>query len=160
MLGLSSNASFIHLIIQTVMNFGEKQQSCNFPVQNLTLTKPKKKMGKVFGHSRTLSRVEDLGVMVVKHLNLTQCLNFHLSSWRLSIPSLKQACYDFPSLWPLQFTSSHLSTSNSASVKSVPDYVYSQLSSPHVTSPEAKKLHQEIYGVSQRGTNLSCSEVN
>nr|ABF22407.1 oxysterol-binding protein-like protein 7 [Takifugu rubripes] len=41
-------------------------------------------------------------------------------------------------------------TSNSASVKSIPDYVYSQLSSSHVTSPEAKKLHQEIYGVSQR----------
>lgn len=55
-------------------------QSFKFPVQNLTLTKPKKKTGKVFGHSRTLSRVEDLGVMVVKHLNLTQCLNFHLSS--------------------------------------------------------------------------------
>ncbi|TWW69377.1 Oxysterol-binding protein-related protein 6 [Takifugu flavidus] len=80
-------------------------------MHNLTLKKPKKKTGKVFGHSRTLSRVEDLGVM---------------------------------------FTSSHLSTSNSASVKSIPDYVYSQLSSPHVTSPEAKKLHQEIYGVSQR----------
>eukprot|EP00066_Takifugu_rubripes_P012587 XP_011601853.1 PREDICTED: oxysterol-binding protein-related protein 7-like isoform X3 [Takifugu rubripes] len=80
-------------------------------MHNLTLKKPKKKTGKVFGHSRTLSRVEDLGVM---------------------------------------FTSSHLSTSNSASVKSIPDYVYSQLSSSHVTSPEAKKLHQEIYGVSQR----------
>uniref|UniRef100_H3CZR7 Oxysterol-binding protein n=1 Tax=Tetraodon nigroviridis TaxID=99883 RepID=H3CZR7_TETNG len=36
------------------------------------------------------------------------------------------------------------------SVKSIPDYVYSQLSSPHVTSPEAKKLHQEIYSVSQK----------
>uniref|UniRef100_H3BWN9 Oxysterol-binding protein n=1 Tax=Tetraodon nigroviridis TaxID=99883 RepID=H3BWN9_TETNG len=81
-------------------------------MHNLTLTKPKKKTGKVFGHSRTLSRVEDLG-----------------------------------------FTSSHLSTSSSClgtSVKSIPDYVYSQLSSPHVTSPEAKKLHQEIYSVSQK----------
>lgn len=59
-------------------------------------------------------------------------------------------------MWHLQFTSSHLSSSNSslgASVKSIPDYVYSQLSSPHVTSPEAKKLHQEIYSVSQKGTN-------
>lgn len=37
-------------------------------VQNLSLEKPKKKSGKVFGHSRTLSRVEDLGVMVVELL--------------------------------------------------------------------------------------------
>ncbi|XP_047216065.1 oxysterol-binding protein-related protein 6-like isoform X1 [Girardinichthys multiradiatus] len=52
------------------------------------------------------------------------------------------------------FTSSHLSTDNSsnlaASVQSIPDYVYSQLSNPQVTSPEAKKLHQEICTLSQR----------
>ncbi|XP_054462855.1 oxysterol-binding protein-related protein 7-like isoform X2 [Anoplopoma fimbria] len=52
------------------------------------------------------------------------------------------------------FTSSHLSTNSSSgvgsSVKSIPDYVYSQLSNPQVTSPEAKKLHQDIYTSSQR----------
>ncbi|XP_026181651.1 oxysterol-binding protein-related protein 6-like isoform X2 [Mastacembelus armatus] len=52
------------------------------------------------------------------------------------------------------FTSSHLSTNGScgmgASVQSIPDYVYSQLSNPQVTSPEAKKLHQDICTVSQR----------
>ncbi|XP_078807172.1 oxysterol-binding protein-related protein 7 isoform X3 [Oryzias latipes] len=51
------------------------------------------------------------------------------------------------------FTSSHLSTSCSnltTSVKSIPDYVYSQLSNPQVTSPEAKKLHQDICASSQR----------
>ncbi|CAN9505370.1 unnamed protein product [Ophioblennius macclurei] len=51
------------------------------------------------------------------------------------------------------FTSSHLSTNSSglgASVQSIPDFVYSQLSNPQVTSPEAKKLHQEICAVSQR----------
>lgn len=85
------------------MNFGEKQQSCNFPVQNLTLTKPKKKTGKVFGHSRTLSRVEDLGVMVVKHFNLTQYLNFHLSSWGISIPSLKQLWFCLFMATPVHF---------------------------------------------------------
>ncbi|XP_041634238.1 oxysterol-binding protein-related protein 7-like isoform X2 [Cheilinus undulatus] len=83
-------------------------------MQNLTLEKPKKKPGKVFGHSRTLSRVEALGM----------------------------------------FSSSHLSTNGSsglgASIQSIPDYVYSQLSNPQVTSPEAKKLHQDICTVSQR----------
>ncbi|XP_029945551.1 oxysterol-binding protein-related protein 7-like isoform X2 [Salarias fasciatus] len=51
------------------------------------------------------------------------------------------------------FTSSHLSTNSSglgASVQSIPDFVYSQLSNPQVTSPEAKKLHQDICTVSQR----------
>uniref|UniRef100_A0A3Q2DZK8 Oxysterol-binding protein-related protein 6-like n=1 Tax=Cyprinodon variegatus TaxID=28743 RepID=A0A3Q2DZK8_CYPVA len=52
------------------------------------------------------------------------------------------------------FTSSHLSTNNgsnmAASVQSIPDYVYTQLSNPQVTSPEAKKLHQDICVLSQR----------
>ncbi|XP_042249112.1 oxysterol-binding protein-related protein 7-like isoform X1 [Thunnus thynnus] len=47
------------------------------------------------------------------------------------------------------FTSSHLST-NCGSVQSIPEYVYSQLSNPQVSSPEAKKLHQDICTVSQR----------
>uniref|UniRef100_A0A3Q3H2C7 Oxysterol-binding protein n=1 Tax=Labrus bergylta TaxID=56723 RepID=A0A3Q3H2C7_9LABR len=84
-------------------------------MQNISLEKPKKKAGKGFGHSRTLSRVEALGM----------------------------------------FTSSHLSSNGSggglgASVQSIPDYVYSQLSNPQVTSPEAKKLHQDICTASQR----------
>ncbi|XP_005465925.1 oxysterol-binding protein-related protein 6 isoform X3 [Oreochromis niloticus] len=80
-------------------------------MQNLSLEKPKKKNGRMPGHSRTLSRAEAMGGM--------------------------------------QFTSSHLST-NSTSVQSIPNYVYSQLSNPQVTSPEAKKLHQEICTSSQR----------
>ncbi|KAL7379142.1 hypothetical protein ABVT39_023478 [Epinephelus coioides] len=84
-------------------------------MQNLSLEKPKKKVGKGFGHSRTLSRVEAMGGM---------------------------------------FTSSHLSANCNpglaASVQSIPDYVYSQLSNPQVTSPEAKKLHQDICAASQR----------
>ncbi|XP_037112165.1 oxysterol-binding protein-related protein 7-like isoform X1 [Syngnathus acus] len=79
-------------------------------MQNLSLEKPKKKTGKPFGHSRTLSRVEAMGGV---------------------------------------FTSSHLSN-DFRSVQSIPDYVYSQLSNPQVTSPEAKKLHQDICIVSQR----------
>uniref|UniRef100_A0A3B5M2Y4 Oxysterol-binding protein n=1 Tax=Xiphophorus couchianus TaxID=32473 RepID=A0A3B5M2Y4_9TELE len=58
----------------------------------------------------------------------------------------------------------HLSTNNSnmaASVQSIPDYVYSQLSNPQVTSPEAKKLHQDICMLSQRvyGSLKSIHEV-
>ncbi|KAI3360333.1 hypothetical protein L3Q82_014645 [Scortum barcoo] len=95
-------------------------------MQNLSLEKPKRKTGRVLGHSRTLSRVEAMGGM---------------------------------------FTSSHFSTNSSsglgASVQSIPDHVYSQLSSPQVTSPEAKKLHQDICAVSQRvhGSLKSIHEV-
>ncbi|KAA8585702.1 hypothetical protein FQN60_004396 [Etheostoma spectabile] len=83
-------------------------------MQNLSLEKPKKKLVKGFGHSRTLSRVEAMGGT---------------------------------------FTSSHLSSNNTGStvsVKSVPEYVYSQLSNPQVTSPEAKKLQQDICTASHR----------
>ncbi|XP_018612359.1 oxysterol-binding protein-related protein 6-like [Scleropages formosus] len=86
-------------------------------MQNLTLEKPKKKSGKIWGHSRTLSGVET-GV----------------------------------------FTSSHLRTSSTlgASLQSIPDYVYSQLSTPAVTSPEGRKIQQDICNVSQRlHTSLS-----
>ncbi|XP_062294637.1 oxysterol-binding protein-related protein 7-like [Scomber scombrus] len=79
-------------------------------MQHLSLEKPKKRIGKGVGHSRTLSRVEAMGGI---------------------------------------FTSSHLST-NCGSVQSIPDYVYNQLSNPQVTSPEAKKLHQDICTVSHR----------
>ncbi|XP_061605756.1 oxysterol-binding protein-related protein 7-like isoform X3 [Phyllopteryx taeniolatus] len=79
-------------------------------MQNLFLEKPKKKTGKMFGHSRTLSRVEAMGGV---------------------------------------FPSSHFSN-NFRSVQSIPDYVYSQLSNPQVTSPEAKKLQQDICIVSQK----------
>uniref|UniRef100_A0A8C5GIR6 Oxysterol-binding protein n=1 Tax=Gouania willdenowi TaxID=441366 RepID=A0A8C5GIR6_GOUWI len=52
------------------------------------------------------------------------------------------------------YNSSHLSTNTgaglAASVQSIPDYVYTQLSNPQVTSPEAKKLHTDICLVSQR----------
>ncbi|XP_041812364.1 oxysterol-binding protein-related protein 7-like isoform X2 [Chelmon rostratus] len=84
-------------------------------MHNISLEKPKKKAGRGFGHSRTLSRVEAMGGL---------------------------------------FTSSHLSTNSSsglgASIQSIPDYVYSQLSNPQVSSPEAKKLHQDIFTISQR----------
>ncbi|CAL8301465.1 unnamed protein product [Merluccius merluccius] len=95
-------------------------------MQNISLEKPKKRAGKVFGHSRTLSRVEAMGGT---------------------------------------FTSSHLSTNSSCSsrylgtsLQSIPDYVYTQLSNPQVTSPEAKKIQQDIYVLSQRvHTSLKLS---
>uniref|UniRef100_A0A3Q3VKY8 Oxysterol-binding protein n=1 Tax=Mola mola TaxID=94237 RepID=A0A3Q3VKY8_MOLML len=86
-------------------------------IQNLSLEKPKKlKSGKIWGHSRTLSRVEALGM--VRMLSSS-----HLTS------------------------SSHLG----ASVPSIPDYVYSQLSPPTATlSPEGKKIQQDICAISLR----------
>uniref|UniRef100_H3BWN3 Oxysterol-binding protein n=1 Tax=Tetraodon nigroviridis TaxID=99883 RepID=H3BWN3_TETNG len=82
-------------------------------IQNLSLEKPKKsKSGKIWGHSRTLSRVEALGMLSSSHLG-----------------------------------HSHLG----ASVPSIPDYVYSQLSLPTATlSSESKKIQQDICTVSLR----------
>ncbi|XP_051519745.1 oxysterol-binding protein-related protein 7-like isoform X1 [Myxocyprinus asiaticus] len=81
-------------------------------MQNLSLEKPKKKAGKIWDHSRTLSQVESLGV----------------------------------------FSSSHLGTSSglAASLQSIPNYVYSQLSTPEVSSPEGQKLQLDIYATCER----------
>lgn len=52
-----------------------------------------------------------------------------------------------------QLSSSHLSSTShlGASVPSIPDYVYSQLSPPSLISPEGKKIQQDICTMSQRG---------
>ncbi|XP_034414657.1 oxysterol-binding protein-related protein 7 [Cyclopterus lumpus] len=81
-------------------------------IQNLSLEKPKKsRSGKIWGHSRTLSRVEALGMLSSSHLG--------------SSPNL------------------------GASASSIPDFVFSQLS-PTVTSPEGKKIQQDICAMSLR----------
>nr|AIM47940.1 OSBPL6 [Pantodon buchholzi] len=51
-----------------------------------------------------------------------------------------------------QFTSSHLSTSTrlGASMQSIPSYVYSQLSTPCLASPEGVKIQEDICKLSQR----------
>uniref|UniRef100_A0A673JT69 Oxysterol-binding protein n=2 Tax=Sinocyclocheilus rhinocerous TaxID=307959 RepID=A0A673JT69_9TELE len=74
--------------------------------------KPKKKSGKFWGHSRTLSRGESLGF----------------------------------------FSSSHLGTSTglAASLQSIPDYVYSQLSTPAVSSPEGEQLQLDICALCEK----------
>ncbi|XP_060951106.1 oxysterol-binding protein-related protein 7 [Limanda limanda] len=89
--------------------------------QNLSLEKPKKpKSGKIWGHSRTLSRVEVLGMPI-------RGISKSLSSSHLG-------------------SSPHLG----ASVPSIPEYVYSQLSPPTVASPEGKKIQQDICATSLR----------
>ncbi|XP_051522757.1 oxysterol-binding protein-related protein 7 isoform X3 [Myxocyprinus asiaticus] len=102
---------------QTVNN-GDLQRIIS--MQNLTLDKPKKKSGKIWGHSRTLSRVEALGM---PFRGITKSLSSsHLNS------------------------SSHLGTS----VPSIPDYVSAQLNPPASTSSECKKLQQDISSMSLR----------
>ncbi|XP_030610554.1 oxysterol-binding protein-related protein 7 isoform X2 [Archocentrus centrarchus] len=93
-------------------------------IQNLSLEKPKKpKSGKMWGHSRTLSRVEALGMPI-------RGITKSLSSSHLS-------------------NSAHLG----ASVPCIPDYVYSQLSPSSITSPEGKKIQQDICTMSLRVLN-------
>ncbi|XP_030629991.1 oxysterol-binding protein-related protein 7 [Chanos chanos] len=100
------------------MNNGDLQRIIS--MQNLTLEKPKKKTGKIWGHSRTLSRVEALGM---PFRGITKSLSSsHLSA------------------------SSHLGTS----VPSIPDYVYNQLTPSTTNSSETKKLHQDICTTAQK----------
>ncbi|XP_062416070.1 oxysterol-binding protein-related protein 7 [Pungitius pungitius] len=90
-------------------------------IQNLSLEKPKKpRSGKIWGHSRTLSRVEALGMPL-------RGITKSLSSSHLG-------------------TSANLG----ASASSIPDYVFSQLPPPTVMSPEGKKIQQDICAVSLR----------
>uniref|UniRef100_A0A8B9RHG6 Oxysterol-binding protein n=1 Tax=Astyanax mexicanus TaxID=7994 RepID=A0A8B9RHG6_ASTMX len=55
-------------------------------MQNLSLEKPKKKCGKMWGHSRTLSRVEALGMFSSSHLSVSS----HLGT---SVPSIPDYVY-------------------------------------------------------------------
>ncbi|XP_063044224.1 oxysterol-binding protein-related protein 7-like isoform X2 [Engraulis encrasicolus] len=91
-------------------------------MQNLTLDKPKKKPGKIFGHARSHSHSP---MYSASYLGSTATLgpqsNFKGSSATLG-----------------------------ASVQSIPDYVVSQLSTPSAVSPEGKKLQQDICVLSTR----------
>ncbi|XP_043110067.1 oxysterol-binding protein-related protein 7 [Puntigrus tetrazona] len=62
-----------------IVNNGDLQRIIS--MQNLLLDKPKKKGGKIWGHSRTLSRVEALGMLSSSHLTSSA----HLGT---SVPSI------------------------------------------------------------------------
>lgn len=98
-----------------------------------------------------MSSVEGLGVMLLRELTW-------INKVKLRFISVFKTSNETIFICPPQLTSGYLSSNSSSglgvSVKSIPDYVYSQLSSPQVTSPEAKKLLQEIYSTSQRGNAL------
>ncbi|XP_059387050.1 oxysterol-binding protein-related protein 6-like isoform X2 [Carassius carassius] len=61
-----------------IVNNGDLQRIIS--MQNLLLDKPKKKTGKIWGHSRTLSRVEALGMLSSSHLNSSSHLGTSVSS--------------------------------------------------------------------------------
>ncbi|MFT7796350.1 oxysterol-binding protein-related protein 7 [Arapaima gigas] len=111
----------LNRLVQKLHSLEGNQSSTNgdlqrfISIQNLSLEKPKKKSGKMWSHSRTLSRLEIFGMVRITS-------SYHLNN------------------------SSNLGTS----VPSIPDYVSSQLTSPSFTSPEGKKIQQDICNVSQR----------
>ncbi|XP_010864526.1 oxysterol-binding protein-related protein 7 isoform X1 [Esox lucius] len=114
---------------QQAFSNGELQRIIS--MQNLSLEKPKKsRSGKIWGHSRTLSRVEALGMVRQPFRGITKSLSSsHLNSSSqlgASVPSIS----DY--------------------TPSIPDYVYSQLSPSTNTSLEGKKIQQEFCAVSQR----------
>ncbi|XP_027013318.2 oxysterol-binding protein-related protein 6-like [Tachysurus fulvidraco] len=103
----------LHLLEADLSNpISNKDLEKRISMQNLTLEKPKKKVGKVWGHSRTMSH----GMLPVSN----------------------------------QISKFSSSSGLGSSLQSIPDYVYSQLSTPRCTSPEGKKLQQDIHVVSQR----------
>ncbi|KAM6898201.1 oxysterol-binding protein-related protein 7 [Lycodopsis pacificus] len=119
--------SEIDRLIQRLQMFETGQTLTNgdlkriISIQNLSLEKPKRpRSGKIWGHSRTLSRVEALGMPI---RGITKSLS-----------------------------SSHLGSSPNlgASASSIPDYISSQLSPPTFTSPEGKKIQQDICTMSLR----------
>ncbi|KAK2836134.1 hypothetical protein Q7C36_014003 [Tachysurus vachellii] len=103
----------LHLLEADLSNpISNKDLEKRISMQNLTLEKPKKKVGKVWGHNRTMSH----GMLPVSN----------------------------------QISKFSSSSGLGASLQSIPDYVYTQLSTPRCTSPEGKKLQQDIHVVSQR----------
>uniref|UniRef100_A0A3B3R4Q9 Oxysterol-binding protein n=1 Tax=Paramormyrops kingsleyae TaxID=1676925 RepID=A0A3B3R4Q9_9TELE len=80
-------------------------------IQNLSLEKPKKKPGRIWGHSHTLSQV-----MIFRS----------------------------------GLSSSHSASHLGASAPSIPEFVGSQVTPLSSTSPEGKKIQQDICNVSQR----------
>ncbi|XP_064171286.1 oxysterol-binding protein-related protein 7-like isoform X2 [Anguilla rostrata] len=106
----------LHQLIQRLQFLETGQPMTNgdlehrISMQNLTLEKPKRRS--IWGHSRTLSRVEALGMLNSNNLS----------------------------------ASPHLG----ASVQSIPDYVYSQLATPGIVSPEGKKVQQAVCYMSEK----------
>uniref|UniRef100_H3CXL4 Oxysterol-binding protein n=1 Tax=Tetraodon nigroviridis TaxID=99883 RepID=H3CXL4_TETNG len=142
----------------------------------ISIQKPKKsKSGKIWGHSRTLSRVEALGM--VRRPGFVFVLNTYLQNKLLLLlffcivrccSSIKKilirsAHCHLCAFLLFKSKSPHISLQNlyffhlghshlGASVPSIPDYVYSQLSLPTATlSSESKKIQQDICTVSLRG---------
>ncbi|KAJ7987576.1 hypothetical protein DPEC_G00327910 [Dallia pectoralis] len=115
---------------QQAFSNGELQRIIS--MQNLSLEKPKKSRScKIWGHSRTLSRVDALGMV-------RQLSSSHLNS-------------------SSQLGASAPTISDYA--PSIPDYVYSQLSPQTNTPLEGRRIQQEFITVSQR-VHVSLASVH
>ncbi|XP_055031901.2 oxysterol-binding protein-related protein 7 isoform X2 [Misgurnus anguillicaudatus] len=76
----------LHRLVQKLLayesvkavNNGDLQRIIS--MQNISLDKPKKKPGKIWGHSRTLSRFEAFGTLSSSHLNSSSHLGASMSS--------------------------------------------------------------------------------
>ncbi|XP_051958875.1 oxysterol-binding protein-related protein 6-like [Xyrauchen texanus] len=135
---------------QTVNN-GDLQRIIS--MQNLTLDKPKKKSGKIYGHSRTLSRVEALGMLSSSHLNSTS----HLGT---SVPSIPD--YVSAQLNPPASTSSECKKLQQ-DICSLSQRVHASLRSAHdAFAQERQRLHdtwssRELRQITSAQINNLCS---
>ncbi|XP_051522756.1 oxysterol-binding protein-related protein 7 isoform X2 [Myxocyprinus asiaticus] len=135
---------------QTVNN-GDLQRIIS--MQNLTLDKPKKKSGKIWGHSRTLSRVEALGMLSSSHLNSSS----HLGT---SVPSIPD--YVSAQLNPPASTSSECKKLQQ-DISSMSLRVHASLRSAHeALAQERQRLHdawssRELRQITSAQINNLCS---
>ncbi|XP_051530680.1 oxysterol-binding protein-related protein 7-like isoform X2 [Myxocyprinus asiaticus] len=122
-------------------------------MQNLTLDKPKKKSGKIWGHSRTLSRVEALGMLSSSHLNSSS----HLGT---SVPSIPD--YVSAQLNPGASTSSE-GKKLQQDICSMSLRVHASLHSAHeALAQERQRLHdawssRELHQTTSAQINNLCS---
>uniref|UniRef100_A0AAR2KA44 Oxysterol-binding protein n=1 Tax=Pygocentrus nattereri TaxID=42514 RepID=A0AAR2KA44_PYGNA len=104
-------------------------------MQNLSLEKPKKKCGKIWGHSRTLSRVEALGMLSSSHLSVSS----HLGT---SVPSIPD--YVYSQLAPPAYSSSE-SRKLHQDICAVSQRVHASLRSVHEALSQERQRLQESW---------------
>ncbi|KAL7869218.1 hypothetical protein AOLI_G00132060 [Acnodon oligacanthus] len=114
-------------------------------MQNLSLEKPKKKCGKIWGHSRTLSRVEALGMLSSSHLSVSS----HLGT---SVPSIPD--YVYSQLAPPAYSSSE-SRKLHQDICTVSQRVHASLRLVHEALSQERQRLQESWTSGELRQNTS-----
>ncbi|KAI4903656.1 hypothetical protein NFI96_033591 [Prochilodus magdalenae] len=115
-------------------------------MQNLSLEKPKKKCGRTWGHSRTLSRVEALGMLSSSHISVSS----HLGT---SVPSIPD--YVYSQLTPTVYSSAE-NRKLHQDICDVSQRVYASLRSVHEALSQERHRLQETWTSGELRQNTSA----